>query len=40
LVDALKDYSAQKFYADAMAGFTVGIVAHCRFRWRWRLRPA
>jgi SulP family sulfate permease len=27
LVDALKDYSAQKFYADAMAGFTVGIVA-------------
>ena len=27
LVDALKDYSAQKFYADAMAGFTVGIIA-------------
>src|SRR5271154_251868 len=27
LVDALKDYSVQKFYADAMAGFTVGIVA-------------
>jgi sulfate permease, SulP family len=27
LVDALKDYSARKFYADAMAGFTVGIVA-------------
>src|SRR5476651_417775 len=27
LVDALKDYSAQKFHADAMAGFTVGIVA-------------
>jgi sulfate permease, SulP family len=27
LVDALKDYSAQKFYADAMAGFMVGIVA-------------
>jgi SulP family sulfate permease len=27
LVDALKDYSAQKFYADVMAGFTVGIVA-------------
>jgi SulP family sulfate permease len=27
LIDALKDYSAQKFYADAMAGFTVGIVA-------------
>src|SRR5208282_1498790 len=27
LVDTLKDYSAQKFYADAMAGFTVGIVA-------------
>jgi sulfate permease, SulP family len=27
LVDALKDYSAQKFYADTMAGFTVGIVA-------------
>jgi sulfate permease, SulP family len=27
LVGALKDYSAQKFYADAMAGFTVGIVA-------------
>jgi SulP family sulfate permease len=27
LVDALKNYSAQKFFADAMAGFTVGIVA-------------
>ncbi len=27
LVDTLKDYSAQKFYADAMAGFMVGIVA-------------
>ena len=27
LVDALKDYSARKFYADAVAGFTVGIVA-------------
>jgi hypothetical protein len=27
LVDTLKDYSAQKFYADAIAGFTVGIVA-------------
>jgi SulP family sulfate permease len=27
LVDTLKDYSSQKFYADAMAGFTVGIVA-------------
>ncbi len=27
LVDTLKDYSAQKFYADAMAGLTVGIVA-------------
>src|SRR5580698_715802 len=27
LVEALKNYSAQKFYADAMAGFTVGIVA-------------
>jgi sulfate permease, SulP family len=27
LIDALKDYSAPKFYADAMAGFTVGIVA-------------
>src|SRR5271154_3002378 len=27
LVDALKDYSARKFYADAMAGFTVGVVA-------------
>jgi len=27
LVDSLKDYSAQKFYADAIAGFTVGIVA-------------
>jgi SulP family sulfate permease len=27
LVDTLKDYSAQKFHADAMAGFTVGIVA-------------
>ncbi len=27
LVDTLKDYSAQKFCADAMAGFTVGIVA-------------
>ncbi len=27
LVDALKDYSARKFYTDAMAGFTVGIVA-------------
>jgi hypothetical protein len=27
LVDALKDYSAQTFYADLTAGFTVGIVA-------------
>jgi sulfate permease, SulP family len=27
LLDALKDYSAQKFYADAIAGLTVGIVA-------------
>jgi sulfate permease, SulP family len=27
LVDTLKDYSAQRFYADAMAGLTVGIVA-------------
>jgi SulP family sulfate permease len=27
LVDALKDYSAQKFYADLAAGLTVGIVA-------------
>jgi SulP family sulfate permease len=27
LVDALKDYSAQKFYADLAAGVTVGIVA-------------
>jgi SulP family sulfate permease len=27
LVDALKDYSAQKFSADALAGVTVGIVA-------------
>ena len=27
LLDTLKDYSAQKFYADAIAGFTVGIVA-------------
>ena len=27
LVDTLKDYSAEKFYADAMAGFTVGVVA-------------
>ena len=27
LVDALKNYSARKFYADALAGFTVGIVA-------------
>ncbi len=27
LIDTLKDYSAQKFYADAMAGLTVGIVA-------------
>src|SRR6267154_1060026 len=27
LVDALKDYSAQKFYADLTAGLTVGIVA-------------
>jgi SulP family sulfate permease len=27
LVDTLKDYSAQKFYTDAMAGFTVGIIA-------------
>jgi SulP family sulfate permease len=27
LIDALKDYSAQKFYADLAAGLTVGIVA-------------
>jgi SulP family sulfate permease len=27
LVDALKDYSAQKFYSDLAAGLTVGIVA-------------
>jgi SulP family sulfate permease len=27
LIDALKDYSAQKFSADAVAGVTVGIVA-------------
>jgi SulP family sulfate permease len=27
LVDSLKDYSAQKFYADLAAGVTVGIVA-------------
>ena len=27
LVDALKDYSAQKFFADLLAGLTVGIVA-------------
>src|SRR5271154_5246797 len=27
LVDALKNYSAQKFYADLAAGLTVGIVA-------------
>jgi SulP family sulfate permease len=27
LFDALKDYSAQKFYSDAAAGVTVGIVA-------------
>ncbi|MEJ0089292.1 MAG: SulP family inorganic anion transporter [Limisphaerales bacterium] len=27
LVDALKDYSVQKFYSDSMAGFTVGIIA-------------
>ncbi|MGA2028998.1 MAG: SulP family inorganic anion transporter [Verrucomicrobiota bacterium] len=27
LFDTVKDYSAQKFYADAIAGFTVGIVA-------------
>lgn len=27
IVDALKDYSARKFHADAMAGLTVGIVA-------------
>src|SRR5258707_14714802 len=27
IVDALKDYSAQKFFADAAAGLTVGIVA-------------
>src|SRR5882724_1676528 len=27
LVDALKDYSAQKFYSDLAAGITVGIVA-------------
>src|SRR5476649_1437174 len=27
LVDELKDYSAQKFYADLVAGVTVGIVA-------------
>jgi SulP family sulfate permease len=27
LVDTLKDYSAQKFYADLAAGVTVGIVA-------------
>src|SRR5882672_7213377 len=27
LADALKDYSAQKFYADLAAGITVGIVA-------------
>ncbi|MGH7991808.1 MAG: SulP family inorganic anion transporter, partial [Limisphaerales bacterium] len=27
IVDALKDYSAQKFYSDFAAGVTVGIVA-------------
>src|SRR5882672_8278304 len=27
LADALKDYSAQKFYHDLVAGLTVGIVA-------------
>src|SRR5260221_13779646 len=27
LADALKDYSAQKFYSDLAAGLTVGIVA-------------
>jgi sulfate permease, SulP family len=27
IVDALKDYSVQKFYSDAVAGMTVGIVA-------------
>src|SRR5437016_7564599 len=27
LVDAMKDYSPQKFFADLVAGITVGIVA-------------
>src|SRR3989440_2772305 len=27
LVDALKDYSSEKFFADLLAGVTVGIVA-------------
>src|SRR3989440_12252030 len=27
LVDALKDYSSEKFFADLIAGITVGIVA-------------